>query len=193
LTTEGILLNRWFRGSARMGERESDTGWFLTAKNRQANGNLARGGEGRRCGRKMSWQKYGFPSGLRWVWINFRMAVTASPAGPYNPRWFGRALGRRNSPRAIARHTRPPEPVVMGEQPRWGEQLETVINATEFRIHGATPFRLEMHQRLDLYRRGQPFRQDSRTGSRRAPRGSSLGQCPACTNSSGMGMMPPGT
>ncbi|SPE60933.1 hypothetical protein SBV1_560010 [Verrucomicrobia bacterium] len=28
-----------------MGKRESDTGRFLTAKNRQANGNLVRGGE----------------------------------------------------------------------------------------------------------------------------------------------------
>jgi len=84
----------------------------------------------------MSSQEYGFPSGLRWIWINFRMAVTASPAGPYNLPWFGRALGRRNSPRAIARHTQPPEPVVMGEQARWGEPLETVISAAEFTIHG---------------------------------------------------------
>jgi len=44
LTTEGILFNRRFRGSARMGERESDTGWFLTAKNRQTNENLERVG-----------------------------------------------------------------------------------------------------------------------------------------------------
>jgi len=93
---------------------------------------------GRKCGRKMSWQKYGLPCGLRWVWINFRMAVTASPAGPYNPRWIGRALGRRNSPRAIARHTQPPEAAVMGAQQRWGEPLETVISAAEFTIHGLT-------------------------------------------------------
>jgi len=29
--------------------------------------------------------------------------------------------------------------VVMGEQPRWGEPLETVISAAEFTIHGLTP------------------------------------------------------
>jgi len=98
-----------------------------------------------------------FPSGLRWVWMNFRMAVIASPASPYNPRWFGRALGRRNSPRAIARHTQPPEPVVMGDQPRWGEPLETVISAAEFTIPAdpvsvpsqtGTPSRVDPHYRL---------------------------------------------
>jgi len=53
------------------------------------------------------WQKYAFPCGLRWIWINFRMAVAASPAGPYNPRWFCRAVGRSRRGHHHEAHTAP--------------------------------------------------------------------------------------
>jgi len=60
--------------------------------------------------------------GLGWVWINFRLAVTASQAGPYNPRWFCRAPGR-SSPRAITRHAQPRNQW-LGERPRCGNDQE---------------------------------------------------------------------
>jgi len=110
--------------------------------------------QGRKCGRKMNWQKYGFP-----VWSALRTDQLSPSAGnaPSPPLLAFRVgfLGLR--PVVAARHRGVPwsdrgsvpvarrnigggveskEAAVMGEQPRRREQSGTPVSTAGFTIHG---------------------------------------------------------